>query len=492
MRPLSQLTFVRLGAQGERGNLFLLPPLLVCVVMTVFSVLCQHGGFLHPEIEGRLPYYVAGGSLWSKLYDSDFLDGGMYQARELSYLFDYIDCRFIALCVALGHPHFLSLTFYVCLTLIGLMLWRCGVEELKLERWIVLCVLMMLWTTPAVFLGGTFFRTAKIGVALAVVVLYGRIFRILRAARGNPGHGLSARLWLGCFGWAWAATLFDRQGVFMVGLAVFFLAFWFLGYREKTTLKLMGAFAAALALSVIYNYVIAPLLTLSINDYWPDFKYQHLPWSDLLDKPFFYLGEGASLYIDTVRFFLGNIPAWGAVVVVAGLGFGALVPAPARQEGKAPVPGALGLFMSQTVLIWIMLTLMVLRHGGLRWPDVRRVYYFLPAVSMFAMTLLLALALLATARRLPKWCLALLLGGALLGNIIALARHDAILRNGSLKAEFQSTPALLHALRNLRNPQYPVSPELARNRVFQYFHDGHFSKTPPVLPRDKDKTAPKK
>jgi hypothetical protein len=97
---------------------------------------------------------------------------------------------------------------------------------------------------------------------------------------------------------------------------------------------------------------------------------------------------------------------------------------------------------------------------------------------------------------LPRWCLALLLGGALLGNAIALPRHDANIRAGllmeSLSDCYQSTPVLLDALRNLRNPRYLVSPAIALNRVFQFFHDGHFSKTPAILPRNKSKTTREK
>jgi hypothetical protein len=74
------------------------------------------------------------------------------------------------------------------------------------------------------------------------------------------------------------------------------------------------------------------------------------------------------------------------------------------------------------------------------------------------------------------------LSGAIAGNIAALPRHDAIFKAGSLRASYQSTPALLEALRNLHNPQYQVPPEVARDRVFRFFHDGYFSKTDPYRP----------
>jgi hypothetical protein len=439
--------------------------------MAAASVAWLHGGVLHYEMEGRLPYYLSNGPLLGKLYDSDYLDLGMFQARELSYLFDYVDCRFIAVCVALGHPHFLSLVQYIFLALISLVLWQFGTTDLKLNHWICLGVLLLFWTSPAIFLGGVIFRTAKVGVALAVVFLYWRIFRILHEAR------ISARAWLGCFACAWAATLFDREGVFLVAVAVVFLAFWFFSHQEKTALKLMGALSAALGLSVIYCYIVAPLLTLSLNNYWPDFKYQHLPWRELAEKPLFFISSGLSLYFDTVRFFLGNIPLWGAVMVVFGLVYLAF--------HKGLRWSALGLVLSQTILIWVMIVLMVLRHEALLWPDVRRGYYMLPVVCMFAMTLLLAVSRLQSPR-----ILAFLLCGGILGNIIALPRHTVILRTGSLSAYYQSTPLLLDALRNLRDPAYAVSPEIARNRVFQYFHDGSFSKTPVILPRKRAAAPP--
>ena len=172
----------------------------------------------------------------------------MYQARELSYVFDYVDCKFIALCVRFAHPHFLSLIQYVFLIVISLALWRFGREDLKLDRWLVLCVLQLFWTSPAVFLGGNFFRTAKIGVTLVVVMLYGIIFRCLPARRENPSFAPSMRLRLTCFGWAWAATLFDRQGVFFIGVIIVFLGFWYFGFREDSVVKLVSPFVAAFAL----------------------------------------------------------------------------------------------------------------------------------------------------------------------------------------------------------------------------------------------------
>ena len=432
--------------------------------MAALSIVCHHGGFLHYEAERRLPFYLSSGPVLEKLYDSDYLDWGLYQARELSCFFDYLDCQFIAICVTAGHPHFLSLTHYVFLLFINLVLWRFGVDEIGLGPWFGGGVLQLLWTSPAFFLGGVFFRSSKIGLALVVVILYWRIFCFLRGARENPAYHMSARSWFLYFGMACAAMLFDRQGVFMVGVILIFLGIWFYGCRRKSVLTLMGAFAAALVFGVIYNYIVDPLITLSLEHYWPDFKYQHLPWKVLEENPGFFATSSLSLYFDTVRYFLGNVPLWAAVILVAVLAYSAL-------------PEGLGLVVSQTFLIWVMIVLMILRHNALLWPDVRRGYYFLPVISMFAMTLLLWFSRVKVRYHVPKWFLGVALALAIVGNIIALPGHDTIMKTESLSASFKSTPVLLDALRDLHNPRYVIPSEVATNRVFRYFHDGYFSKT---------------
>ena len=437
---------------------------------------------MHPEMEVRLPYYLSHKPLWSKIYDSDVLDGGMYQARELSYFFDYVDCKFIAWCVALGHPHFLSVTHYVFLLLIGLELWRFGVRDLKLARWSCLGVLFLYWTSPAVFLGGEVYRTSKIGVALAIVFSYRLLYRQLRAEEGERPGALSFRSYLVLFGWALWATFFDRQGVFMVGVVLVFLGFHFLSYRRRSTLRLAGPYVAALLLSLLYNCMIAPALTLAINHYRPDFTYQHLPWVHLYLSTEFLVSGASSLYFDTVRFFLGNIPFWCAVAVVPGLIFAVLPRGAERRQHKPFFGAALGFCLSQTMLIWIMILLMVLRDAPVLWPAVRRTYYFLPLVSMFAMTCLWALSWFQARRRLPQRWLALGLGAAILGNVAALPLHRAIVKGGELVAPFPCAPVLLEALRRMHDPRYSAPPPIATNSVYLFFREGRFS-PPPLLRR---------
>jgi hypothetical protein len=450
-----------------KRHLSLLLPLLVSLAMTVLSIHAQHGGVLHPEMEARLSYQLSDKPLTHKLYDSEKLDQGMYQARELSYFFDYLDCQFFAWCIRLGHPHFLSITYYIFMTVISLMIWHIAVGQLRLDRWLALAVLLLLWTTPAVFLGGVLFRTAKIGVALVEVVLFWLLFRILRRGMDDPRSTFPIKSWLACFCWAWAATLFDRQGVYLVGTILVFLVFWFFAYRQKSTLDIIGAFIAALALSFLYNHMIDPVLTLWLNGYWPDFRYQHLPWNALAERPTDFAAAGLSLYLDTVRFSFGNVPTWAALVVIAGLIALALVAG--RRQGAPFFKAATGFIVTQTILVWAMLTLMVLRHGALLWPDVRRGYYLLPTVAMFTVALPLAIQRIQNGFAVPKWAIALPLAAAIGGNIIALPQHRLIVTTGHMKQYFESAPAFLKALRNVRNSDYVAPPDIADSSVYRIF-----------------------
>lgn len=97
--------------------------------------------------------YLSGQPLLSKLYNSNILDNGLFQARELSYFFDFIDCRFIIWCAVHGCYHFLSLTHYLFSILIGLIIWQFSVKELKLKPLIGVCMVMFfLDIAPCLFI----------------------------------------------------------------------------------------------------------------------------------------------------------------------------------------------------------------------------------------------------------------------------------------------------------------------------------------------------
>src|SRR3972149_11427405 len=92
---------------------------LFIFLVFIFSVFRVQGhGLLHPEALERIPNYLDERNLFQKVYDIDKNEYGLYQARELSHFFDYIDANFIKLSASIGLPHFYSLVYFISIFII--------------------------------------------------------------------------------------------------------------------------------------------------------------------------------------------------------------------------------------------------------------------------------------------------------------------------------------------------------------------------------------
>src|SRR5687768_1313733 len=60
------------------------------------SVVFSGTGFIHPESHTFLPHYLSGRPMIELIYDNNATEWGHYQARELAFVFDWLDCQFIA------------------------------------------------------------------------------------------------------------------------------------------------------------------------------------------------------------------------------------------------------------------------------------------------------------------------------------------------------------------------------------------------------------
>ena len=407
----------------------------------VCSVWSSDGGALHYEAQMYLPYHLSGRPLLSRIFDSKVLDQGMYQARELSYVADAVDCRFIALSTRLGFPHFLSLTYYVCAILIAVLLWRFLSTDLGLDRIASAVLVLVFLFSPVVFLSGGYFRSSKILVCLFCMLLVRLLYPMLASLAGRPRDGLLlASLGL-------AGALSDRQGFYLlVCLAAFLVVYWML-YRSRAAMIALAGAAAACAISLVYNYLVAPELTLLLNGYWPSFWYQHLPWPRFLASPAAYVAVGARLFAGSVGFLFGNVGALIAAVFLVGMlwcvrrGYGSF-------WWRAMAAGIAALIA--------MDALMVLRHGALVWEDLRRTYYWLPQILLVAI-----LAGAAAPKDRPGIVrIAALLILAL--NLASLPGHRAIVRTAHGEERTVLGARMIQALRTGDAP-----PDIAANPVYR-------------------------
>ena len=152
-------------------------------VVAVSLVLCG-SGFVHPEIYSFLPHYLSGQPFFEIITDNRVTDWGHYQARDLSFVFDYADCQFIDWCWRHGHPHFFSAMHYLLLLAAGLVLWRIATRYCGVRRVLAFALVLLLWSGPSVMLYTAFYRVAKMGLLLATLLAAWAWFRA-RAPRAS-------------------------------------------------------------------------------------------------------------------------------------------------------------------------------------------------------------------------------------------------------------------------------------------------------------------
>ena len=82
----------------------------LAAIVLIPLLISVDGGFSHPESNAFLQIYTDNTRpLLNILFDPQLTDWNHYQARELSYFFDWIDANFILFCCSIGKAHFYSI-----------------------------------------------------------------------------------------------------------------------------------------------------------------------------------------------------------------------------------------------------------------------------------------------------------------------------------------------------------------------------------------------
>jgi Flp pilus assembly protein TadD len=421
-------------------------------LFALISVVNHHGGVLHNEVELRLPFYMSDVPLPNKLFDSQILDMDMYQARELSYFLDFIDCKFIEFGIYIGLPHFLSLTHYLFFIATGCLLWLFCVKELNLRPLMGIGLLSLFWTSPSIFLGGVFFRTGKAGVALLTAILFYIIYKVAVISIKENDFQISKKIWIPYFVSIFLLPNLDQQGLFLTITVLVFLTMWGFFVRNKSIYIMLSIGVASFLLHELYRYTIAPQLTFMLNGYWPNFNYQTLPLQYSIQNLISRLSDGSFLYLETFRFLIGNPPqvmALGLILFFIFFPAYYLFTRPGLQgnDKKFFILTFVVLLITNLFMVIAMNALMVLRHPALMFPDVTRTYYWLSTNIMLAMTLAVITGIICKSR-IPQWPVLMVMCFAIVGNIAALPKHKAIMMQGPARSFYESAPALLNALKN--------------------------------------------
>jgi hypothetical protein len=379
-------------------NFRLLPILTVILLfgMVLIPTIFWHGGILEIEATTFMPQYLDNRTILQKVFDPNSNDWNTFQARELSFFFDYIDANFYyfllrATNVALYIPFSSFLASFLIIAV-----WYIGTKKTlpKLPTYISTLILVLLLTS-FVFVStmGLYYRSGKpmlapIGLALMFYILWvgqktftkpAKISSLLLTKDSAVVFLLSLLM-----------GLLDRQGFFYTLVACIVLSIHYFFKRRLQDL-LIGSLLAAIFLQ-LYNSYIGPNIVHIINGYWPDPSYQKISYIELLSQPSLFV-KATNLLIDNTIAIFGsfNILFYISVIVVCAFVFykkGII------QEGKLKtLPYRLGVGYALIIfsLQVLMFALMISKHHYVYdWVDHRFWYYPLSYVT----TVIFGLAIL--------------------------------------------------------------------------------------------------
>jgi len=267
--------------------------------------------------------YLQNRPFFAQIFDPQINDWGAYQARELSYVFDLIDARIFA--ALLDHQVLLFVPLSGVLGLIAVSaVYFWGARRVLGLNGVMASMLLSLFLSCIVVQASTpiLYRSSKIVLSIALLAFLFCTCSLLRGDR----RSLTSLKCIALFFLGLLMALSDRQGFFyLISASFVVLVIWLIEKlrgiaTERGYLRIIFANSAAIAAAIFYNRIFAPQLIHALNGYWPNFSYQQLPWSKLLDPAL--PAKTWHLFQQQVSFFFGNAPflVLASIIIITAIG----------------------------------------------------------------------------------------------------------------------------------------------------------------------------
>ena len=471
----------RIGRSVYRSRALLWLIRLAIVAAVLAPAFYWRGGLVEIETTQFIRQYLDSRPLLQKIFDPRANDFGAYQARELSYLVDFLDATVFRELFSRGVVLFVPLSALVAsvaTTLVFYAGWRRTFPSVG-EATAGLIVLVYLTNYTAVVTGGMFYRSAK---PVLVPVLLGMLFYLYRCSRPTdplrdfppPDSERTHRRMLKMCLFTAAVGLLDRQGFFYSIAAAAWTALRAVSRRRDVDLFL-GA-VGGITITTVYNLFLAPLATSALNGYWPDFAYQRLSVSELISRERLFWSAG-SLLVESAHVLFGSWPWWG--YLAAGAAIWRMTSSRTVKDQQTNRGGTSGKSIAVAGLVFVlaghvlMFALMILRHPPVfEWRD-HRLWYYPIAFQITATFCLLA----AVNRCLVRGCAAGIVNLALVLMIATNVAHWANYRKAMLLSRWfpivhEQSEVLKRSLHEGRahhslNLEYGVFYEYLKTRGFE-------------------------
>ena len=362
----------------QRNRFFYTASVLLLGGMLLFQLILERGGESHVESNCFLILYNFTPDLLKTIFDPLRTDWNLYQSRELSYLVDSFDARFIGWSIRHEMAHFYSLSA-IAAAVLTLVVQQLGFAYgfPRMNCWLGVFLSAMWQFVPCNFLH-QFFRCGKPVTALLITLL---LFS-LRVLWVNEDKRVRLTAKICAVSAIFLLPCFDRQGLFLLASTTVFTAlagvFCQEENRKKLLLKTSLYGVGSIAVSTVMNVLITPAIVKYLNGYTPSFEYQQMSALAVFD----FRGTIYFLF-DNIGFWLFGFDNGGVLVLVA---FGWMIWLLWRKKSYE----ALALLVCTIGVLSAMANLMMARHNLLILDGVSHTVYFMPfaAVLIFLMAVM--------------------------------------------------------------------------------------------------------
>ncbi len=446
-------------------------------ILFLSAYLQRNDGGNHFEHLVTMHGFLQDRSLLNTIFDIEQTEGSSradnFQARELSYLTDYMDVQFIFFLATHRLSAWLSITKYLFMALMVIISWFIFTKVWRMNPFVCFLFIAMLLTSPAFFWHGYFHHTAKIGCAFFILLSF--FLMDYEPILQKDRRGILLRCAL--FSSLLCCELYDPQGAFVVLSTTAFLLFGvaFDSNRRKRFVTFLLPAAAAFLLYVFYYKVLGPWLIYQLNGYSPGFETDKVKPLQLLRLALPRFLGGARLILDHVRFFLGSLEPYVSAILVSALFYVAWLTRKVgqRQDETAGIfvyylPFLFAFTIISAVLVQEMMSL---RMSSIMEPTYRRIYYPIPiiVIAFFGVSRMTSELLKARPKLRNFFGIALLF--LVIHNVFMLDDTKELLDEQRWDGRSAIVEKRMRLFRSLRSPCEDVSAQLQDDPIGLVFEE---------------------
>ena len=380
---------------------------------------------IHSETETFMAFYGnPTGGFWSevaKFFDPTPTDWDNYQARELSYVFEYIDAQMVILLnkipfFSYGFRSISQIAFMILTTIVLYFIIRELLPTFRRTSCMALAMLFPL-SPQLLVMHRVYFRCGKIIAAFWAALWILCLIRWLKPAVKARGSVTYILLSLGTF----LSFITDKQGV-MIGMWLIGLSLLIAVIRRQQgdayrhLLHFAVSFSVAFGFYICWDYLLCPYIINAVRGHPPFRGWSSLSFFLLHDQASYMRGlwNGFKLTVLQLQLAFGNIwdgsvLSWGfALASYVLITLSAIKKSPARSanvndNAKRGLTDRVALattLVTAFVFCIFMIMLLYMRHTPLAWSDIwRGGYYYQSATLILIVGLLIAFSLLSHRNR---------------------------------------------------------------------------------------------